>query len=232
MQTSPTGKTNSGSRPKAGAPCSVLRAPWESRSFQHGARRTERGAGAQRPGFTLIELLVVLVGLAIVAAAVVPALRGAGHQQDLTGVAARVVASARFAGEEAVERQAGITLTVETAAVRLTADDPAATGVPGPGGMAAPSSAGGRSLMTPLPAAYALVRLPAQVHARLEAAPETSNAPSPATPASGGELQALRFPPDGRTTGGIVVLTDDRGRVLRVAVTPDTGLVRVEAGNG
>ena len=84
--------------------------------------------------------------------------------------------------------------------------------------------------MAPLPVAYALVHLPSQVHARLEAAPETSNAPASA--ASGGELQALRFPPDGRTTGGIVVLTDGRGRVLRVAVTPETGLVRVEAGNG
>jgi prepilin-type N-terminal cleavage/methylation domain-containing protein len=189
-------------------------------------------AGAQRPGFTLIELLVVLMALVMVAAAVVPALRGAGHQEDLTGVAARVTASARFAREEAAERQTGIVLTVEPAAVQLTAEDPAATAVPGPVGMTAPGSVDGRSLLPPLPSAFARVLLPSRVHARLETAPEALNAPVPSTPASGGELQSLRFSPDGRTTGGIVVLTDDRGRVLRVVVTPGTGLVQVEPGNG
>jgi hypothetical protein len=185
-------------------------------------------------------LSVVLLALVIVAAAVVPALHGAGRQEDLAGVAARVAASARFACDEAVERQTAITLTVqpEPAVVRLAVDDTAgasldaSSGVPVSRSMAGPGTAGAQSPLLSLPSAFALIRLPLRIHARLEAVPETLNGSAPVTPASGGELPSLRFPPDGRTAGGAVVLTDDRGRTLRVAVTPDTGMVRVEAGNG
>src|SRR2546427_2467018 len=122
-------------------------------------------------GFTLIELLVVLIGLVIFAAAVVPTLRGAGHQQDLTEVAARVAASARFARDEAVARQETIVLTVE----------PTPAGYPQGGwmrlavdtqGMASSSS---RPSSVALPSAFARVPLPTLFQARLETAPETFN---------------------------------------------------------
>jgi len=175
----------------------------------------------------------VLVALVIVASAVVPALRNAGHQQDLAEVADRVAASARFAREEAVARQAAIVLTVAPApaAVRLAVDASGAAAVSG--SMAMGASRGIRSSLPllPLPSAFALVRLPPRFQARLEALPETFNGSATTTPTSGGTLETLRFPPDGRTTGGMLLLTDDRGRTVRVVVTPDTGVVRVEAGN-
>jgi prepilin-type N-terminal cleavage/methylation domain-containing protein len=245
MRTLPTGKTSSG---KA------------AQSTRRKAQRGDAGKAARRyashprfvlcalcfalrrrrSGFTLIELSVVLLALVIVAAAVVPALHGAGRQEDLAGVAARVAASARFARDEAVERQTAITLTVqpELSAVRLavdgTAEAPldASFGAPVSRSVAGPQTMGGQSPLSSLPSAFAFVRLPLRIHARLEAVPETLNGSAPVTPASGGELPSLRFPPDGRTVGGVVVLTDDRGRTLRVAVTPDTGRVRVESGNG
>jgi len=175
---------------------------------------------------------VVLIGLIIVAAAVVPALRGAGHQQDLSEVASRVAASARYARNEAVERQATIVLTVELspAEVRLAVDETGAFGNQAPVGMETPARMGTSSSSAVLNSTYALVRLPARVQARLEAVPEPLNGSSTAMPASGGNLEMLRFPPDGRTTGGAVVLTDARGRAVRVIVAPDTGVVREEAG--
>jgi prepilin-type N-terminal cleavage/methylation domain-containing protein len=187
-------------------------------------------------GFTLIELLIVLVALVVLASAVVPALRNAGHQEDLAEVADRVAASARFARDEAVARQSAIVLTVDPqpAAVRLTVDTQGAgvTSGSGTGG-----AGGGMASTAPLtstlalPSAFALVRMQPRFQARLEAVPETFNGSATATRASGAALQTLRFPPEGRTMGGMVVLTDDRGRSVRIVVTPNTGVVRVEAGN-
>jgi type II secretion system protein H len=192
------------------------------------------GTRHRSKGFTLIEMLVVLIALVVVAAAVVPALHGAGHQQDLAGVATRVAASARFARNEAIERQAAIALTVESspAVVRLAVDDSGALGGQAPVTMGTPGSMGTQSPALPLPSTFALVRLPSRVQAHLEAVPETLNGSVSTMPASGGNLETLRFPPDGRTTGGMVVLTDERGRTARVTVAPDTGVVRVTQGNG
>jgi type II secretory pathway pseudopilin PulG len=187
-----------------------------------------------KSGFTLIELLVVIIGLVIVAAAVVPTLRGAGHQQDLSETAARVEASARYARNEAMARQETIVLTVETspAVIRLAVDNSGALGSPTPGtAMGSPGGMGTQSTNLALPVTYALVPLPTRVQAHMEAVPETFNG-SPSTPLAGsGNLDALRFPPDGRTTGGMVVLTDQRGRTVRVTVAPDTGVVQVAQGN-
>jgi type II secretion system protein H len=184
-------------------------------------------------GFTLIELIVVLMALVIVAAAVVPSLRGAGHQADLTEVAARVSASARFARDQAVARQVPIVMSVMTspAAVRLQVDTQALAGAAGAGGgigMAGPAST---ASIAALPAAFAQVPLPPRCQARLEALPETLNGSPTTPPASGSSVDALRFPPDGRTMGGMVVLTDDRGRTVRVVIAPDTGVVQEQSGN-
>jgi Tfp pilus assembly protein FimT len=207
-------------------------------AFRRSGDRTvgSSGPNARTPerlnaGFTLIELMVVLIGLVIVAAAVVPALRGAGHQQDLTSTAARVEASARFARDEAIRRQATILLTVATepAAVRLAVENTPASNGMGPVGM---PSASGQPANMMLSSSFALVRLPTKIQARLEPVPETMNGSMTAAPATNGDMESLRFPPDGRSMGGAVVLTDSRGRSLRVTVTPETGVVRVEAGSG
>src|SRR5712692_9703159 len=79
-------------------------APTDNRVAKARMRMSPTGTRDKSPGFTLIELVVVLVGLAVITAAVVPALRGAGHQQDLASAADRVAASARFACEEAIAR--------------------------------------------------------------------------------------------------------------------------------
>jgi prepilin-type N-terminal cleavage/methylation domain-containing protein len=196
---------------------------------------------AIRPAFTLIELIVVLMALVIVAAAVVPALRGAGHQADLTEVAARVAASARFARDEAVARQVPIVLTVGAGsvpaggtAVRLAVDTQALAGTRGamgPGGIGMGTTTAAPASIAALPAAFARVPLPPRCQARLEALPATLNGSPTLTPASGSAVDTLRFPPDGRTMGGLVVLTDNRGRTIRVVITPDTGVVEEQSGN-
>jgi hypothetical protein len=181
---------------------------------------------------------VVLIGLVIVAAAVVPALRGAGHQADVTEVAARVAASARFARDEAMQRQAAIVLSVQSqpAELRLAVDTstvegnggPQGINSPMPGEMARAGQTGPQSPLLPLPAAFAAVPLGTHIQARLEGVAETFNGSPTGTASTGGEVSMIRFPADGRTTGGVVVLTDDRGRTLHVVVTPDTGVVQVE----
>jgi type II secretion system GspH-like protein len=173
----------------------------------------------------------VLVALVVIAAAAVPALRQAGHREELSEVAARVAASARFARDEAVARQAAIVLTVDGASgVRLAVDTQGMLGTVGAGGGMATQAP--VASVVALPSAFALIHLPPQCQARLEAVPEPLNGSPTATPTSGGSVGTLRFPPDGRTLGGMVVLTDERGRTLRIVVTPDTGVVRVESGNG
>ena len=196
-------------------------------------RTSPIGTRHTNKSFTLIELLVVLIALVVVAA-VVPALHGAAHQQDLSGVASRVVASARYARNEAIARQETIVLTVEQSppAVRLAVDSSGTMGNAAPVTMGTPGGMGAQSSNLPLPASFALIRLPTRVQAHLEAVPETLNGSVSSTPASGGTPEMLRFPPDGRAIGGMVVLTDARGRTVRVAVTPDTGVVRVTKGSG
>ena len=110
-------------------------------------------------------------------------------------------------------------LTVEPspAVVRLAVESSGALGGQTPVSMGTPGSMGTQSANLPLPATYALIRLPSRVQAHLEAVPETLNGSTSAMPVSGGNLETLRFPPDGRTTGGMVVLTDQRGRTVRVA---------------
>jgi prepilin-type N-terminal cleavage/methylation domain-containing protein len=211
-----------------------------------GAGEPRFGCGADRGyphlngGFTLIELMVVMIALVILAAAVVPALHGAAHQQDLSEVATRVAASARYARDEAASRQETIVLSVETSppAVLLAVDTSGMTGETAPGSMSAPgtmSAPGGMGASSPtaaLPATYALIRLPTQVQAHLEAVPETLNGSIASTGTSSSPLEMLRFPPDGRTTGGMVVLTDARGHTMRVTVAPDIGTVKVTQGSG
>jgi len=85
-----------------------------------------------------------------------------------------------------------------------------------------------------LPASFASVLMPPRVTAHLEAAPvdpDSNTSPLVSAPGAGNQGEtSLRFPPDGRTAGGVVVLSDDRGRERRVLVTPETGVVRIEEG--
>src|SRR5947209_8629180 len=195
------GRQGSGARGQgpvpAGAPAAFL-TPHPS-PLTPGAERLTPDPWPLIPGrgFTLIELLVVLVALVIVASAVVPALRNAGHQQDLAEVADRVAASARFARDEAVARQAAIGLTVALApaAVQLAVDASGAAVVSGSMAMGASRGIRSSSPLLPLPSAFALVRLPPRFQARLEALPETFNGSATTTPTSGGTLETLRFPP-------------------------------------
>jgi type II secretory pathway pseudopilin PulG len=191
-------------------------------------------AGAQRPGFTLIEIVVVLMGLALVAAAVVPSISAAGRQGDLDRTAARVAASARFARETAIELQATVTMTVETTpdAVRLSWQEEGS--LPTPGSQlpaagsrepAAASRAGGS-----LPGRFAFVPLPSQLSAHLEPAAESAAPSAPRGARDSGGV--LRFPADGRPEGGLITLMDDRGRERRILVMPETGVVRIERDDG
>jgi prepilin-type N-terminal cleavage/methylation domain-containing protein len=238
------------------ATCTVHR--WEPRQLSrvaasprlHAARCTLHVAPpfCTRSGFTLIEMIVVLVGLAVVASAVVPQILAAGRQGDLDRIAVRVAASARFARETAIEHQSALLMTVEAApdAVRLqweseemAPDAPDRARVTserrdGQRGAASQEPTAGVSL----PRLFAIVPLPSRVTAHLEPAPEEGVLSAPAVvraPLAGGSgpsAPALRFPADGRTEGGVVVLADDRGRERRIVVTPESGVVRIEGENG
>jgi type II secretion system protein H len=177
-----------------------------------------------RSGFTLVEMMVVLVTLVILAAAVVPMLHRAARQGDLDTATARVAASARFARETAVARAVTVDLTLETAPAAVTlaveADDTAQTPIGSSSPTAAMTRGGTAADSTqPLPPRYAHVLLPEGVTAQLEADPEASTS----QPLTSGE--GLRFPPDGRTDGGVIGLHDARGRERRIRVVPGTGQV-------
>src|SRR5438128_1785880 len=105
------------------------------------------GPKGSHRGFTLIEILVVLFALVILAAAVVPSLRGASSQGNLDDATARVMASARFARETAATRGVSVDLTADATAgmVQLVLEQDATTsGSPfASGGGAGPS--GGRN---------------------------------------------------------------------------------------
>src|SRR2546422_344049 len=79
----------------------------------------------------------------------------------------------------------------------------------------------------------ALVIVPAGVTARLEPPPEDLSNPSPtaqsASRTSPAGEDTLRFLPDAPSPGGVIVLTDARGRERRVVVAPRTAVVSVEA---
>jgi prepilin-type N-terminal cleavage/methylation domain-containing protein len=175
-------------------------------------------------GFTLIEMIVVLTVLVILAGAVVPMLHRAARQGDLDDVTARVTASARFARETALARAVAVDLTVETApaaimlAMEPEGDMQSPLGSSSPMGATMRPNAADQTTL-PLPQRYALVLLPDGVTAQLEADPSAANSQ---TYAAG---EALRFPPDGHTQGGVIVLHDARGRERRILVAPGTGQV-------
>jgi prepilin-type N-terminal cleavage/methylation domain-containing protein len=180
-------------------------------------------------GFTLVELLVVLVALVVLAAMVVPTLYQGGRQGDLDGTTARVVASARFARETAVSRGATVAMIVESEpdAVQLVIEDEevASTSPASPTSAVPTRSAGQPGGSTGLlPGRIARVPLPGGVTAHLEPAVDRFSDSRISTSLG----DALLFPPDGRTEGGVIVLTDRRGRERRVSVAPGTGSVAAE----
>jgi hypothetical protein len=174
---------------------------------------------------------VVLVALVVLAALVVPALMGRARQGDLDGAAARVAASARFARDTAVSRGVTVVLAIETepGMIRLAVEEEdtttAATGAFAP--VAGASMRSGAATISPsmLPDRFARIVLPARVTAHLEPAIDEY---SPQASLATGD--GLRFPPDGRTEGGVVVLSDMRGRERRILVAPGTGQVVTEMG--
>jgi hypothetical protein len=177
--------------------------------------------------------VVVLMGLALVAAAVVPAVSAVGRQGDLDRTAARVAASARFARETAIELQATVTMTVETApdAVRLSWQEEES--LPTPGSQLPAASRESRAASRDgghLPGRFAFVPLPSQLSAHLEPAAESAGPAAPRGARDNGGV--LRFPANGRPEGGLITLMDDRGRERRILVMPETGVVRIERDDG
>src|SRR5437016_4603869 len=139
----------------------------EPRAERAKIRTMGTGPKGNRRGFTLIEILVVLFALVILAAAVVPSLRGAGSEGDLDDATARVIACARFARETAATRGVSVDLTADatTGMVRLVLEQDATTS-----GSSSPFASGGtsggmNSAAALLPPRYAQVPLPRGVTA-------------------------------------------------------------------
>src|SRR5579862_2625961 len=94
--------TTSTWRPGSTIPTPTISTRWartDSRVEPGKMRMSRTGPKGSRNGFTLIEMIVVLFALVILAAAVIPSMRGAGRENDLDNVTARVIASARYARE-------------------------------------------------------------------------------------------------------------------------------------
>lgn len=166
-------------------------------------------AGGRRPGFSLLELLVVLVIIAVASAVVVPRLAGSLSGVSLRSAAKRAAASMRYARSRAAGEKLPwrAVLDFEHKEIRV---EPVPVGDAAEAGEKEAKAGARESKRIPLPGGVRLVK------------------------ASSGELEAdagtfeITFFPSGGSSGGEVVLADERGRRYALDVDFITGSVRLE----
>lgn len=175
---------------------------------------------SRKAGFTLLELTVVLFILALTTALIAPAFKRSFGQVQLKAAAKEVAAVCRFARTQAISHQGIIEVVLD----RRTN----AYWLRGPEWII--SRLGGVEQQVET------VEHPGQSwevrwwQARMRSLPGGVTFKSvilDTGPLREDERAAIAFFPQGSSTGGEVVLSDEKGRGYRIAVDPWIGLVRV-----
>lgn len=173
---------------------------------------------AAQSGFTLLELLVVAVIVTLMSTLVVPRMFGSLAHMNLKTEAKRVAAALRYARSQAVSEQASYLALFDLETNRLTVVriDPEGKlkGIPAP---VPPADEGHDKDDPPAPMIYAL--------------PETITL---SKTEAGKDLFAeekigIEFYPDGNSSGGEVILADERGKRYIVWVHFISGEVGTDA---
>jgi general secretion pathway protein H len=152
-----------------------------------------------RGGFTLLELLVVVVIITLMSALVAPRMFGSLTHMNLKTEAKRIAAAMRYARSQAVAEQVPYAALFDVAANRLTvARVEPQTGSSPESGEAA--EGGDENEGRPKPLVYSL---PEGITL------QKSEAGSDLFP--GDELR-IEFFPDGNSSGGEMILADERGK--------------------
>ena len=168
-------------------------------------------------GFSLLELIVVLVIIGVVSAFVGPRLVGSMSNMNLRTASKRIAALLRYARSQAVSQGSDCVASFdfEGNRVSLTFASPASEapgGDEGAGAGTAPEDGKGpgRPKIYPLPEGVYLKE-------GITAEGETES-----------EMFSIVFLSDGGSTGGEVILVNQREKAYRIAVDFITGAVRVE----
>lgn len=182
------------------------------RSARRNTRRTQHG-------FTLLELVVVLFILTLTVALVAPAFRRSFGQLQLRAAAREVAAACRFARAQAISHQGVVEVVLDRRANTYWLRGPEWI-IGRLSGVEQVETAENPDQPWEVRLRQARVRpLPAGVTLRsviLDTGPLRED-----------ERGAIAFFPQGSSTGGEVVLSDEKGRGYRIAIDPRIGLVRV-----
>lgn len=166
-------------------------------------------------GFTLIELLVVLVIISVVSAFVGPKLAGSLTNMDLRTAAKGIASSLRYARSQAAAQSATYLALFDLDRGRLTIG-------PDEGDVEAIAEANGEKIEAGgSPAELKHYDLPKGVRIQKAIVADRE---------AGSGLFLFRFFADGGSSGGTVILSNERGHAYSVAVDFITGTVQVSAG--
>lgn len=172
-----------------------------------------------KTGFTLLELTVVLFILVLTAAIVAPGFGRSFGQLQLKAAAKDVAALCRFARTQAINNQGVVEVVLDRQANTYWLRGPEWI-ISRLGGIEQVETAENPDQPWEMRLRQARVRpLPAGV--TLKAVVLGTG------PLREDERGTIAFFPQGSSTGGEVVLSDEKGRAYRIAVDPRIGLVRV-----
>ncbi|HLC21370.1 MAG TPA: GspH/FimT family pseudopilin [Candidatus Methylomirabilis sp.] len=206
--------------------CLVPSAKCEVRSllyrWSHYAPRTRHPAPRTSAGFSLLELAVVIFILILAAALVAPGFSRSFGQLRLKAATRDLAALFRFARTQAVSSQGVLEVVLDrhTNTYWLQGPD---WNIGGPSG--SDQGAAEQNLEQP--------RQAQMVQARMRPFPAGVTLKSVVLdtgPLREDERGSIAFYPQGSSTGGEVVVSDEKGRGFKIVVDPSVGLVRIEAG--
>lgn len=200
--------------------------------LDHGETRAILGVGfrvldirrdPQRPrsrsGFTLLELVVVLFILTLATALVAPAFSRSFGQAQLKAATRDLAALCRFARTQAIAHQGVVEVVLDRQTNQYWLRGPAwmIDRLGGIGRVATVEDNG-----QPWQAQMRQVRV-----RPLPAGVSLNSVVLDTGPLREDERGAIAFFPQGSSTGGEVVLSDEKGRGYRIVVDPSVGLVRI-----
>lgn len=188
----------------------------------HCAPRTRHAAPRTSAGFSLLELTVVIFILILAGALVAPGFSRSFGQLRLKAATRDLAALFRFARTQAVSSQGVLEVVLDRHTNTYWLQGPDWI-IGGPSG--SDQGAAEQNLEQP--------RQAQMVQARMRPLPAGVTLKSVVLdtgPLREDERGSIAFYPQGSSTGGEVVVSDEKGRGFKIVVDPSVGLVRIEAG--